>query len=138
MEQPVSHTFTIQERLKSRRIIGQLFAGGAAFLSYPVRVVWCYFPDNFDPMPTAQVQVMVAVPKKNFKRAHDRNRIKRLVREAWRLQKHLLYAKLPTDGRPVAVLLMYIGKEEVEYQKVHSGVGKAIRQLTTALLAPTT
>jgi hypothetical protein len=63
MEQPVNHTFTVEERLKSRRIIGQLFAGGTAFLSYPLRVVWCYFPDNFYPMPTAKAQVMVSVPK---------------------------------------------------------------------------
>lgn len=127
--------FKPEERLKSRRIIGALFSngGGASFLGYPVRVVWLYFPNTFFPMPTSKVQVMVSAPKKNFKTATARNRIKRLVREAWRLHKHELYAQIPEGKPPIALLLMYIAKEELTFAEVEAGVIKAIRKLAEGI-----
>ena len=131
MPETTSFTFTIAERLKSRRMIGSLFTGTGeqAFLAYPLRVVWLPFPDHFFPTPTAKIQVMVSAPKKQFKTANARNRIKRLVREAWRLHKHEYYQQVPEDKAPIALLLMYIAKEELTFAEIEAGVVKAIRKL---------
>jgi ribonuclease P protein component len=119
-------TFKRSERLKSEKVIGKLFSpGGNAFLAYPIRVVW--IPITF---PTeSKVQVMISAPKRQFKTATARNRIKRLVREAWRLHKHELYAKFGTDHGPIALLLMYIAKEELPLKEIEAGVKKAITKL---------
>jgi ribonuclease P protein component len=123
-------TFKRSERLKSEKIIGRLFAsGGQAYLAYPVRVVWIPLTVPSE----SPVQVLVSAPKKQFKTATARNRIKRLVREAWRLHKHELYAQLAPGQPPIALLLMYIAKEELSFKEVENGVKKAISKLLPLL-----
>ena len=72
-----------RERLKSRKQIDNLFAEGKSFAVFPIRVTYSFMPTDGD----ALVQIGVTVSKRNFKKAVDRNRIKRLFREAYRLQK---------------------------------------------------
>ena len=80
----VPHTFGKEERLCSRKAIEELFSGGHQSLSaYPIRAV-------FMTREQAGVRIMVSVSKRYFKRAVKRNRIKRQLREAYRLQKELL------------------------------------------------
>ncbi len=84
MDSPVPHTLGKEERLCSRKAIEELFGGGhKSVTAYPIRAVY---------MPSGQtgVRVMVSVSKRHFKRAVKRNRIKRQLREAYRLQKELL------------------------------------------------
>ena len=71
-------------------------------------------------------QVAISVPKKNFKTAVARNRLKRRIREAYRLHKHELYAKI--TNRRIALMLMYIAKEELSYAEIEAGVKKMIRK----------
>ena len=83
------HTFSKDERLCSRKVLGELFGGGHPSLSaFPIRVV-------FRRSGQEGVRVMVSVSKRYFKRAVKRNRIKRQMREAYRLQKEILQ---PQDG----------------------------------------
>ncbi len=90
-------TFKKAERLKSRKVIELLFKDGKSFGAYPLRLV---FLKNEEPRSNAPVQFTVSVPKRSFKSAVARNRIKRKVREAWRLNKHWLYEKLEkTEGQ---------------------------------------
>ncbi len=79
-------TFRKTERICSKRIIDALFAGGNPSIAiYPLRAV--FMPvDN----PTAPASILVSVPKRRFHHAVDRNRMKRQVREAYRLNKHIL------------------------------------------------
>lgn len=85
----LSHTFGKEERLCSRKALEELFGGGHRSVSaFPIRAV-------FMPAEQAWVRIMTSVPKRHFKRAVKRNRIKRQLREAYRMQKELLQ---PLDG----------------------------------------
>lgn len=96
MPNPALHTLPKSERLCSRKVLEQLFSGGQpSVAAYPIRAVY---------MPTEEegVRIMVSVSKRYFKRAVKRNRIKRQLREAYRLQKQLLAP--PTGGLDIAFL----------------------------------
>lgn len=119
-------TFNKTERLKSEKLIAKLFSpGNQSFLAYPIRVVWMPLT-----VPSKSlVQVMVSAPKKTFKSAVARNRIKRLLREAWRLHKHEYYEKCGPEQQPIALMLMYIAKEELPLKEIEAGVKKLIGKL---------
>lgn len=99
----VSYSFKKHERLSSRRAISNLFESGEAFTLYPFRVFWIISDDRL-PSP---VQVAFSASKKNFKNAVDRNRIKRLTREAWRHNKHRLFSQLEKTGKQLTIMLVY-------------------------------
>jgi len=127
----VSHHFTLgkKERLKSRKQIEQLFKEGNSISISPFRV---YFLIN--QMFNAQrsmfnVQFGVGVSGKSFRKAVDRNRIKRLIREAWRQQNTELKEKLKTTGLQMDVFFIYTGKEIPGYKLVCEKVKTAIEKL---------
>jgi len=119
-------TFTREERLKSRKAIGGLFKGGHSYVAYPLRVVW----KESSPYLAAQsrIQILISVPKRNFKTAVARNRIKRQIREAYRMQKQELYDKLEASDLHISVMLSYIAKEALPYADIAAGVKKVIRK----------
>ncbi|WP_254448745.1 ribonuclease P protein component [Spirosoma rhododendri] len=84
-------TFTKSERLCSKKILGELFTKGSTavgtFYLFPFRVLYLNKPEAADALPA----IVITVPKRQFKRAVDRNLIRRRVREAYRLNKHLLF-----------------------------------------------
>jgi ribonuclease P protein component len=123
-------TFSKDERLKSRKTIALLFKGGNSFLAYPIRVVWTDVEPDASaatgPAPSGGAEVAISVPKKHFKTAVMRNLLKRRIREAWRLHKHELYTKL--KERRIAMMLMYIAKEELDFREIEGGVKKLTRK----------
>ena len=81
--------FPKSERLCSRKAIEALFAGGnRAFSAFPLRVVYRVIPQ--ESTPSLSPQVLISVSKRHFKHAVDRNRAKRQIREAWRLNRDIL------------------------------------------------
>jgi ribonuclease P protein component len=125
----VRKQFTLgkEERLKSRKQIEKLFAEGKSFVVNPFRV---YFVVNGPwSMVNSSLQFGVGVSNKNFKRAVDRNRIKRLTREAWRLQKNELSEKTKTTQKQLNVFFIYTGKELPDFKTVKDKVAVALKKL---------
>lgn len=118
------YLFHRDERLRSRKEIDHLFAGSSQSVAqYPLRLVWC---EMAQPRSDYPMQMAVSVSKKRFKRAVDRNRIKRLMREAYRLHKHRLYAALPEDAPQLAGMLLFVDKEIPDFQQLEKSMRKLI------------
>jgi ribonuclease P protein component len=109
------------ERLKSRKIIEQLFKEGQRFAVHPFRIFYL-------PAPMV-LQCGVAVSSKNFKKAVDRNRIKRLTREAYRLQKQPLQEKLKGKNSGLYLFLVYTARELPDYQPVYDKMNLILNKL---------
>ncbi len=108
------------ERLKSRKAIDQLFKEGQRFSVPPFRV--CY------QFTAAELKFGITVPAKNFKKAVDRNRVKRLAREAWRLQKNELQQVLPEKNKGLDVFLIYTAKELPDYSLIAGKVNIVLKK----------
>ena len=117
------------ERLKSRKQIERLFNEGKSFVVTPFRIF--YLVNGQWAMGNKQyiLQFGVSVSGKNFKKAVDRNRIKRLIKEAWRLQKNEMKEKLQADNKQLNVFFIYTGKEIPEYKFVFDKVKTSIEKL---------
>jgi ribonuclease P protein component len=119
-------TFSKDERLCSRRTISKLFASGSAFHMKPFRVTWM-----FEPTPgTSPVQVLMSVPKYNFRKAVHRNLIRRRMKEAYRMNKHLLYDSLGTNGRQMIVCITCTAKEIVPFDLIQVKIILLLHRLT--------
>ncbi len=105
----MKHTLGKEERLKSKKLIERLYKEGNSVKAFPLRMIFLQ-TEHISKFPS---QVGVSVPKRNFKRAVDRNRIKRLMRESYRLQKEIVYNNLE---KPYVFMISYIGKEECTYE----------------------
>lgn len=103
--------FPKSEKLKSKKLIEQLFNEGQSIVVFPIKLIYLKVDT---PLP-AKVKAAVSVPKSNFKSAVKRNRIKRLMREGYRLNKHQIFNNM--EGN-FAFLFLYLGKEMPEYSIV--------------------
>jgi ribonuclease P protein component len=116
-------TFSKNERLCSKKIIDRLFAEGKSVFVFPLKMV--YLETGLGTKTPAQAGF--AVSKKNFKRAVQRNLIKRRIREVYRLQKPEFYAAM--KELQVAVFFFYTSKEIVDYAVIESALKKGLKKL---------
>ena len=129
----ISFSFRKEERLKSRKTIEQLFKSGQSFGQYPLRVVWMELEK---PMGDSPAQFALSVPKKKFKRASDRNRIRRIIRETYRLHKPRFYDRLPQGPEQLAMMIIYTGKEMPDYETVDTAMKHLLRRLSKKCQKP--
>ncbi len=122
MEPTQRYTFKKDEKLKSRKTIEQLFKEGKSFSNFPFRVLWKFTEDA-----KAPIQTGFAVSSKHFKKAVDRNRIKRLMREAYRLQKNELQSLL--TQKQLAVFIIYVGNELPDYDFIFEKTDHVLTRL---------
>ena len=127
----MARQFTLgkQERLKSRKLIEELFSKGQRLSVFPYRIFYlCH--QNTDPKNCC-LQFGAGAGTRNFKKAVDRNRIKRLTREAWRLQKNELAKKLAAHNMAMTVFFIYTGKELSAFDIVKEKTALVIEKLLT-------
>ena len=131
----MSKQFTLgkDERLKSRKQIGKLFAEGKSFAVNPFRVYFIVNGQLSMVNSGSYLQFGVGVSNRNFKRAVDRNRIKRLTREAWRLQKNELNEQVKTTQKQLNVFFIYTGKELPDFTTVKDKVAVALKKLAVKI-----
>lgn len=115
------------ERLKSRKLIEQLFKEGKSFNAFPFRVYYLL------QSPSSILQFGTGASTKNFKKSVDRNRIKRLTREAWRLQKNTLTEHLKTNNKKLSVFLIYTQKDLPDYKTIYDKTGLILNRLITLI-----
>lgn len=111
------------DRLKSRKAIDELFNKGLSFSNFPFRVLWLK-TENEDGL-----QAGFSASTKNFKRAVDRNRIKRLMREAYRLQKNDLQSLLSSNKKSIHLFIIFTGKEVPQYDVIFEKTGSVLKRI---------
>lgn len=108
-------TYSKEEKLKSKKLIDALFSEGQSVAAFPLRLV--YLETTFT--ETILAKTGVSVSKRNFKTAVQRNRIKRLLRESYRLNKNAFINNLNTQH---AFMILYIGKKEPTFVQVETSM----------------
>ncbi len=116
-------TFKSGERLKSRKLIGELFERGQSFGQYPLRLVWI---ETEAPRSEFPAQLAISVPKRRFKHAVTRNLLKRRIKEAYRLRKHRLYRTLETQDTQLALMIIYTGQEPLPYPEIATAMDRML------------
>lgn len=106
-------TYNKKEKLKSKKLIDQLFAHGQSVSAFPLRLVYLSTPFKEGYI----AKTGVSVSKRNFKTAVDRNKIKRLLREVYRQNKEVFFNNLTTQH---AFMILYFGKEEPTFAQVET------------------
>ena len=133
VEKP-SNSFPKQERICSKRIIDKLFNGreSHAMSAYPIRVVYRFETKEDEDEGLPKVQVLMSVPKKCFKRAVKRNRVKRQMREAYRCNRHLLTAQVP-DNKSVLMAFVWLDAALYPTEEVAEKVKNLLQRISEKL-----
>lgn len=128
----MNNGLTKTERLTSQLVIDKLFAGGnASMAAFPLRIVYMQMEkqegsQQLDGVQQPPVSILVSVPKKRFRHAVDRNRMKRLVREAYRLNKHILWNALQEKDFRLAIAFVCITDTLPTFRSVNKSMRKAL------------
>lgn len=130
-------SYQSKEKLKSRKLMDQLFAAGKSVSVFPVKAMF----NEIDAALDFRVKAGVGVSSRNFKKAVDRNRIKRLLREAYRLNKQPLLDFATANNKKIAVFFLFVDKILPDFEtlqnKMPALIDKLIKQLNENSVANT-
>jgi len=119
-------SFSNKEKLKSKKSIEQLFLEGQSISAYPLRLVYLQMSFNDNTI----VKTGVSVSKRNFKKAVDRNRIKRLLRESYRLNKAAYFNNITTQ---YAFMILYIGNDKPTLNQIETRMKLVFKKFNEAV-----
>ena len=119
--------FPKQERMVSRLLIETLFGGGCShsMAAFPLRVVYMTRERRDDEAP---IQLLISVPKKHFKHAVDRNRVKRQIRESYRRHKELLMDSLP-DTQQLLIACVWLSDRHESSLSIEQKLVSLVRRI---------
>ena len=120
-------TFKKEERLCSRQLIDRLYAEGHRLMAFPYSVQWMAVE--------GPCQVMIVAPKRKFHHAVDRNRVRRLTRECYRLRKPAFYTFLQEHGVSIVFSMVYIHNEIMTYGQLGKKMDKLLESLEKEIVA---
>ncbi|HVX28450.1 MAG TPA: ribonuclease P protein component [Parafilimonas sp.] len=121
-------SFKKKERLKSRKQLDRIFTKGKSITAFPLKIFYEFSEDQDNIIKTG-----VGVSRRNFKKAVDRNRIKRLLRESYRTEKVELLNFLEQNKKQIALFFLYIDKTEPDYLFLKQTIQKAIKKLISEM-----
>jgi len=128
--QPVDRHFRKDERLCGEIRTEKLFSAGKGFIVYPLRVVY-RIPEPDEVVP---VRILLSVPKKKIRLAVNRNRIKRLLRETYRNQKHFFVAEMEKKGIRLHVGFVYLSNEMPSFHELEEKMAAALRRIHSGII----
>lgn len=127
-QKTVRNTLPKEERLCAEKRIESLFTEGKSFIAYPLRIV--YKVKEKEEEDNISVSILISVSKRKFKRAVKRNRVKRLVREAYRLNKTLLVQEVAANNKNMDIAFLYLKNELPDYHEIEKAMLKTISLLS--------
>ena len=124
-------TLSKKERIVSNLLIETLFGQGnsESLAAYPIRVIYTQIEQQQNCAP---VQILISVPKKRFKHAVDRNRVKRQVREAYRHHKQLLYNKVE-EGKQLLVAFVWLSDKHMPSSEVEKKIKMLLEKIAAKI-----
>lgn len=125
----VSNTFNKSEKLTSRITIEEVFSNGKTLKQFPlvVKYTTCQFADG------VPLKVVISIPKRKVKKAVKRNRIRRQLKEAYRLNKHQLIQQLKESNQSLALFFIYTGQEKAEYSFLEEKIKLLLKKVAKNL-----
>ena len=126
----IGFTLGKEERLRSNLSIQELLKQGKSVYSFPLKIYWDFSPDIHQEYPA---RVAVIVPKSKFRRAVDRNLMKRRLREAYRLNKSILYESLEERNQKIQLIILLLSDEFIPFSQLEKRTQEILLQLTKKL-----
>jgi len=119
------HKFPKSERLNSKLIIDELFTKGKSFYIEPFKIIWLEYPLALN----LKTQVLIAVSKRYLKKSVHRNKIKRRIKEAYRIQKYFLLNTLTNSGKQYVFAFLYTSKQINDYRIIKNKILLILQRL---------
>ncbi|MFC2080648.1 ribonuclease P protein component [Bacteroidota bacterium] len=124
------YTFGNQERLKSSLTIQDLLKSGKVVSEFPLKIYWSI---STDPQQNFPARVAISVPKRKFKKAVDRNLMKRRIRESYRQNKDLIYDPLRQKKLNVELIILFLSDEFISFDGLNISIRKLLQKLANNL-----
>ncbi len=121
-----NYTFGKEERLKSSLQIQELLKDGQSISAFPFKIFWGESEDPHQKFPS---RTAILVPKRKFKRAVDRNYMKRRIREAFRQNKNLIYQPLQERDLNIKIVILLLADEFISFDRLDTGIRELLGKL---------